>query len=144
MRYVDVAQLQGTLDEDMRRRDFTIDALAVPLAGGEVIDVCGGLGDLAARRRAHERRARVRRGSAAAAAGRAASRPNCGSRSSGATASGDSGASGARDTKPRPSAGATNWRGSSRLTMRTAGVQDARRLGLLDVLLPELAARARA
>ncbi len=49
VRYVDIAQLQGTLEEDMRRRDFTIDALAAPIAGGAVIDVCGGLDDLAAR-----------------------------------------------------------------------------------------------
>ncbi|MEK7693707.1 MAG: HDIG domain-containing metalloprotein [Chloroflexota bacterium] len=48
VRYIDVAQLQGTLDQDMRRRDFTIDALAVPLDGGAVIDVGGGLDDLAA------------------------------------------------------------------------------------------------
>jgi tRNA nucleotidyltransferase/poly(A) polymerase len=44
--YIDVATVQGTLDDDMRRRDFTVDALAVPLGGGEVIDVCGGLADL--------------------------------------------------------------------------------------------------
>ncbi len=44
--YIDVAALQGTLDDDMRRRDFTIDALAVPLGGGDVIDVSGGLPDL--------------------------------------------------------------------------------------------------
>jgi len=47
--YVDVAQLQGTLEQDLRRRDFTIDALAVPLGQASVIDVCGGLDDLAAR-----------------------------------------------------------------------------------------------
>lgn len=44
--YVDVATVQGTLDDDMQRRDFTVDALAVPLGGGEVIDVRGGLADL--------------------------------------------------------------------------------------------------
>lgn len=49
VRYVDIAQLQGALEEDMRRRDFTIDALAAPIDGGAVIDVCGGLDDLAAR-----------------------------------------------------------------------------------------------
>jgi tRNA nucleotidyltransferase/poly(A) polymerase len=44
--YIDVATVRGSLDDDMRRRDFTIDALAAPLGGGEVIDVCGGLADL--------------------------------------------------------------------------------------------------
>ncbi len=46
--HIDVAQLQGTIEEDLRRRDFTIDALAAPISGRPVIDVCGGLGDLAA------------------------------------------------------------------------------------------------
>jgi putative nucleotidyltransferase with HDIG domain len=44
--YIDVAALQGSLDQDLRRRDFTVDALAVPLGGREIIDVCGGLADL--------------------------------------------------------------------------------------------------
>ncbi len=50
--YIDIAALQGSLEEDARRRDFTIDALAVPLTGSgarEVIDHCGGLADLDAR-----------------------------------------------------------------------------------------------
>lgn len=46
VRYIDVAQLQGSLEDDLRRRDFTIDALAVPLCGDAVADVCGGLDDL--------------------------------------------------------------------------------------------------
>src|SRR5207248_6217393 len=52
--YIDIAQLQGDLAADMRRRDFTVDALAVPLddaAAGEsaaVVDICGGLTDLGA------------------------------------------------------------------------------------------------
>ncbi len=50
VRYVDVAQLQGSLGDDLRRRDFTVDALAVRLGDSDVIDVCGGLDDLAARR----------------------------------------------------------------------------------------------
>ncbi|MEX2247493.1 MAG: HD domain-containing protein [Dehalococcoidia bacterium] len=49
LRTVDVAELQGTLDEDLRRRDFTVDAMAVPLEGGEVIDPLGGLDDLSRR-----------------------------------------------------------------------------------------------
>ncbi|HEY8171748.1 MAG TPA: HD domain-containing protein [Dehalococcoidia bacterium] len=47
--YVDVAQLQGSLEDDLRRRDFTVDALAAPLAGGPVVDATGGLDDLPAR-----------------------------------------------------------------------------------------------
>ena len=47
--YVDVAQLQGTLEQDLQRRDFTIDALAVPLGQARVIDLGGGLADLGAR-----------------------------------------------------------------------------------------------
>src|SRR5207249_1981868 len=53
--YIDVAQLRGDLPADLRRRDFTIDALAVSLGdatrdcGTPVIDICGGLRDLAAR-----------------------------------------------------------------------------------------------
>ena len=55
--YIDVAQLVGDVEKDMRRRDFTIDSLAVPLREAigsphpaNVIDVCAGLGDLPARR----------------------------------------------------------------------------------------------
>ena len=44
----------GTLDEDLARRDFTVNALAVRLSAddafGEVVDRFGGLDDLAARR----------------------------------------------------------------------------------------------
>jgi putative nucleotidyltransferase with HDIG domain len=46
--HIDVAQLQGTLDDDMRRRDFTVNSLAVRLGGSAVVDVAGGLDDLAA------------------------------------------------------------------------------------------------
>ncbi|WCB95569.1 CC-adding tRNA nucleotidyltransferase [Baekduia alba] len=46
---VDLTPLQGaTLDEDLARRDFTVNAMARPLAeGGEVIDPFGGAADLA-------------------------------------------------------------------------------------------------
>ncbi|HMJ33252.1 MAG TPA: HDIG domain-containing protein [Baekduia sp.] len=48
---VDIAPLQGgSLDEDLARRDFTINAMAEPLAGGDVVDPHGGARDLAARR----------------------------------------------------------------------------------------------
>jgi len=48
--YMDIAQLQGSLEDDLRRRDFTVDALAVRVGDSDVIDLCGGLDDLAARR----------------------------------------------------------------------------------------------
>jgi poly(A) polymerase len=48
---VDVSPLQGgTLDEDLARRDFTVNAMARPLEGGDVVDPFGGARDLAARR----------------------------------------------------------------------------------------------
>ena len=40
----------GSLDADLRLRDFTINAIARPLAGGERFDPLGGAEDLAARR----------------------------------------------------------------------------------------------
>ena len=46
---VDVSPLQGaTIEEDLRRRDFTVNAVAVPLWGGGPIDPSGGIEDLAA------------------------------------------------------------------------------------------------
>jgi poly(A) polymerase len=48
---VDVTPVQGgSLDEDLARRDFTVNAMARPLAGGDVIDPHGGAADLAAGR----------------------------------------------------------------------------------------------
>jgi poly(A) polymerase len=48
---VDVTPLQGgTLDADLARRDFTVNAMAEPLAGGELVDPHGGARDLADRR----------------------------------------------------------------------------------------------
>jgi poly(A) polymerase len=48
---VDIMRLQGaSLAEDLAKRDFTINAMARPLAGGEIVDPYGGAGDLAARR----------------------------------------------------------------------------------------------
>lgn len=51
---VDVASLQGRdLEEDLRRRDFTVNAMAIPLGpqgeGGRLIDPLGGREDLKAR-----------------------------------------------------------------------------------------------
>ena len=48
---IDITPLQGDgLAEDLRRRDLTINALAVPVAPGPVVDLHGGLRDLAERR----------------------------------------------------------------------------------------------
>jgi poly(A) polymerase len=43
----DVSPLQGaTIEEDLAHRDFTVNAIAVPLAGGDPIDPHGGIDDL--------------------------------------------------------------------------------------------------
>ena len=47
----DLSPLGGaTIEADLAQRDFTVNAIAEPLAGGEPIDPTGGLSDLAARR----------------------------------------------------------------------------------------------
>ncbi|MEJ7789127.1 MAG: HD domain-containing protein [Thermoleophilaceae bacterium] len=47
----DVSPLQGrTIQDDLARRDFSVNAMAAPLAGGELIDPHGGAADLAGRR----------------------------------------------------------------------------------------------
>ncbi len=47
----DISPLQGaTIEEDLGRRDFTVNAMAVPLRGGETIDPHDGRADLEARR----------------------------------------------------------------------------------------------
>ena len=47
---VDFTPLRGTLAEDLALRDFTVNAIAEPLAGGEVVDPFDGRRDLAERR----------------------------------------------------------------------------------------------
>src|SRR5256885_15919672 len=47
-RTVDFTPLPGTIDDDLATRDFTINAIARPLRGGEPVDPFGGRGDLAA------------------------------------------------------------------------------------------------
>ena len=48
---IDVEPLRGgSVQADLALRDFTVNAIAEPLAGGDVIDPLGGLEDLAARR----------------------------------------------------------------------------------------------
>lgn len=47
---VDITPLQGpTLEDDLARRDMTVNALALSVAGGALIDPHGGRGDLAGR-----------------------------------------------------------------------------------------------
>jgi poly(A) polymerase len=47
---VDVLGLDVALEDDLRARDFTVNAMAEPLAGGAVVDPCGGREALAQRR----------------------------------------------------------------------------------------------
>jgi poly(A) polymerase len=48
---VDVEPLRGScIEQDLSLRDFTVNAIAEPIEGGEPIDPLGGLADLAARR----------------------------------------------------------------------------------------------
>jgi len=49
-RTVDFTPLPGSVEADLATRDFTINAIARPLAGGEPVDPYGGRDDLAARR----------------------------------------------------------------------------------------------
>lgn len=45
--FLDISELQeNTIEEDLKRRDFTINAIAYDLANNEFIDVTGGLKDL--------------------------------------------------------------------------------------------------
>ena len=47
---VDITPLRGgSLDADLRLRDFTVNAMAEPLGGGDLADPAGGAADLAAR-----------------------------------------------------------------------------------------------
>ena len=49
--HVDLVALRdGELEDDLRARDFTVNAMARPLAGGGLVDPTGGRADLAARR----------------------------------------------------------------------------------------------
>jgi tRNA nucleotidyltransferase/poly(A) polymerase len=47
---VDFTPLRGTIEGDLATRDFTVNALARPLAGGEILDPSGGLEDVELRR----------------------------------------------------------------------------------------------
>lgn len=46
---IDIAGLRApTIEADLMLRDFTVNAIAVPLAGGEPLDPCGGIADVEA------------------------------------------------------------------------------------------------
>ena len=45
-RTVDFTPVHGTIEADLARRDFTINAIAVPVGGGEAVDPSGGRDDL--------------------------------------------------------------------------------------------------
>jgi len=47
---IDFTPLRKSLDEDLALRDFTVNAIAEPLSGGETVDPLGGRRDLAERR----------------------------------------------------------------------------------------------
>jgi hypothetical protein len=49
-RTVDFTPLPGSVEDDLATRDFTINAIARPLAGGEPVDPFGGEGDLEGQR----------------------------------------------------------------------------------------------
>lgn len=52
--YIDVASLVGeTIEEDLNRRDLTINAIAIDLKTFEIIDVTGGINDLKTKRIRH-------------------------------------------------------------------------------------------
>ena len=46
-RTVDFTPLRGTIEDDLATRDFTVNAIAVPLSGGEAVDPFDGRRDLA-------------------------------------------------------------------------------------------------
>ncbi len=49
--HLDLSPLRGPrIEDDLALRDFTVNAIAVPLGGGPPIDPCGGLSDIGSRR----------------------------------------------------------------------------------------------
>ena len=52
-RTVDFTPLRGSIEDDLATRDFTVNAIAVPLAGGDPVDPFDGRGDLERRRLRH-------------------------------------------------------------------------------------------
>jgi tRNA nucleotidyltransferase/poly(A) polymerase len=52
-RTVDFTPLRATIEDDLATRDFTVNAIAVPLEGGVAVDPFGGRGDLQRKRLRH-------------------------------------------------------------------------------------------
>jgi tRNA nucleotidyltransferase/poly(A) polymerase len=52
-RTVDFTPLRGSIEDDLATRDFTVNAIAVPLVGGDAVDPFDGRGDLERRRLRH-------------------------------------------------------------------------------------------
>lgn len=48
--HVDLVRMRGSVEADLAARDFTVNAMAEPLGGGELLDPHGGRADLDARR----------------------------------------------------------------------------------------------
>ncbi len=60
-RTLDIAEVEGgSIEADLERRDFTVNAIAVPVQAGAVLDPFGGLEDLARRRLTPVRAANLR------------------------------------------------------------------------------------
>jgi tRNA nucleotidyltransferase/poly(A) polymerase len=50
MRFLDITRLRGAIEADLRQRDFTMNAIALPPEGGSPIDPLGGIDDIDAGR----------------------------------------------------------------------------------------------
>ena len=129
----------GSLQEDLRLRDFTVNAIAEPLEGGAPIDPLGGLEDLSARPAADGGPGGVRRRSAAGAAPRA-DRGRDGARAGGADQRARRAHTRASWAGSRPSACSWSCAGSSPRRGRDTGIELLDELGAMAVVLPELAA----
>ena len=130
---------EGDLAADLAARDFTINAMAEPLAGGELLDPHGGRADLEARR--------LRMVSAAALADdplrtlRAARLAvELGARARPGDARGGAPAGARAGRRWRPSACSPSSSGSSAPSAAADGLLLAEDLGVVAVVLPELAA----
>lgn len=44
--YIDITNPAGSLEDDLKRRDLTINAVAVNVRTGKIIDICGGIDDI--------------------------------------------------------------------------------------------------
>ena len=128
----------GSIEADLGQRDFTVNAIAIPLAGGEPIDPSGGPRRPRGAQPAGGLRPGLRRRPAAAAAA-GPDRPRAGLRDRSACAR--AGPRPARSWPTGPAGSGSTWRcgGWSGLDDPTAGVRLLDRMGVLEVVLPEIA-----